>query len=425
MMTSLHGRITRRRQCGHASRRTPRPLPRSAGLAGSVTAGLLVMPALLVTGGTGHIREEGAGASAAYVYHSLAGVSCRSADFCVVVGSSYDSSLTKTVPLAETWNGRAWKAVAAPPPRHATSSVLRGVSCTAANFCAAVGSYERGGKNVPLAEIWNGKTWKLAASADVRAGFLLSAVSCASPRFCMAAGGSGYPISPSPPATLAEIWNGKTWKVSPTPERKNTTAHSFSGVSCVSAHFCFAVGGYVAVGPFGVNYSIAEQWTGKTWRLRLIPRNGDSWLNSVSCTSEHACVAVGDDGIGSGASFTMADGWNGKAWKVMTIPTPNPDNFNPLAAVSCSAPDACMAVGGYGTSLTAATGVTLAERWNGKSWRITKTPNPQGAAASSLAGVWCGAPDACMAVGRYATSLTAYNWAALEERWNGTRWSVA
>ena len=59
--------------------------------------------------------------------------------------------------LAEHWDGTSWSLQATPDPAGAGVSVLEGVSCPAAGFCAAVGRYQNAaGKHVTLAETWNG-----------------------------------------------------------------------------------------------------------------------------------------------------------------------------------------------------------------------------------------------------------------------------
>jgi hypothetical protein len=49
--------------------------------------------------------------------------------------------------------------------------------------------------------------------------------------------------------------------------------------------------------------------------------------------------------------------------------------------------------------------VTLAERWNGTSWKTQTTPNPAGAGYSQLNGVSCTSASACTAVGYYLQHL--------------------
>ncbi len=61
-------------------------------------------------------------------------------------------------------------------------------------------------------------------------------------------------------------------------------------------------------------------------------------------------------------------------------------------------------IGGGGTSAP-----DLAERWNGRTWRLTRT------GGRGFSDVSCPAPRRCIAVGQ-AGLLT------LIERWNDTRW---
>jgi hypothetical protein len=68
-----------------------------------------------------------------------------------------------------------------------------------------------------------------------------------------------------------------------------------------------------------------------------------------------------------------------------------------LAAVTCTSASACTAVGTYTAS--SGKGVTLAERWNGKSWKIQSSPNLAGALLSQLVGVACTSATSCTAVG--------------------------
>jgi hypothetical protein len=90
-----------------------------------------------------------------------------------------------------------------------------------------------------------------------------------------------------------------------------------------------------------------------------------------------------------------------------------------LSGVSCASASACTAVGSYLTS--AAGWAALVERWNGTKWSIEQTPKPNGE-LGGLDSVSCVSARDCTAVGNYFTS-TELN-VALAERWNGTDWST-
>lgn len=134
-----------------------------------------------------------------------------------------------------------------------------------------------------------------------------------------------------------------------------------------------------------------------------------SLLSGVSCSSPHACTAVGSFQTGTGAYKTLAERWNGRKWTRQ--PTPNPAGLSPvLVAVSCPRAGDCVAVGSTGDGLK-----TLAERWNGTRWNVAASGT---GGPGWLNGVSCSSPDTCMAVG--STGIDG----ALAERWNGTRWVV-
>src|SRR5215831_12643713 len=97
-----------------------------------------------------------------------------------------------------------------------------------------------------------------------------------------------------------------------------------------------------------------------------------------------AVVLAGAAGIPASASVPV--GASVRGWSV--TPSPNPViPTGQLNWVSCPAANSCVAVGTYVKSSGA--GVTLAERWDGSTWRVQPTPSPAGAAFSSLFGVFC------------------------------------
>jgi hypothetical protein len=87
----------------------------------------------------------------------LFGVSCAGPRFCMAVGT-FGGGLKN---LAERWNGRAWSLTPVPSPG-ANLTDLDGVSCTSSSFCVAVGrDNTRSDRVLTLAEIWNGTKWSL------------------------------------------------------------------------------------------------------------------------------------------------------------------------------------------------------------------------------------------------------------------------
>jgi hypothetical protein len=295
----------------------------------------------------------------------LAAVSCTSATACTAVGSY--GGLT----VAEAWNGTKWSVEPTANPTGSKGSSLAGVSCTSATACTAVGGYDNGdGTYATLAEAWNGKSWVVEPTPNPRSSkgthilvLSLSGISCTSAAACTAVG--GYDNSAANDLTLAESWNGKKWKIEPTP---NVSGASLSAVSCTSVAACTAVGGF---GPNGFAGPRMELWNGRTWAIAYgdtdatgTPPFGGVEFLGVSCTSTTECIVVG-----SRSPFGMlAEVWNGKS---LTFEPSAADGVS-LLGVSCTSATTCTAVGSY--DITANTQSTLAEAWNGRKWTVETTP---------------------------------------------------
>jgi hypothetical protein len=324
----------------------------------------------------------------------LNGISCASSQVCITVGETSNASGTD-VPLAESWNGSTWKITPMPNPAGSADTNLNAVSCTSSASCTAVGLYVNGSEaGVTLAEAWNGKAWsiqttpKLAASTNSG----LDAVSCTSASACTAVGDTYK--SGGTKVTLAEAWNGKTWNVETTPDPAGATSSVLSGVSCPSSTECFAVGSAYSSNTESVA-TLGEAWNGNSWAILPTPNPKgatDSVLTAVSCTSPTACAAVGDS-----SEVALAERYNGKTWTIQSIPNPSNAPGVTLSGVSCSSPKSCEAVGDY--FISSSVNVTLSESWNGTTWEVQSTPNPSLAVASALASVSCSAATSCSAAG--------------------------
>src|SRR5205085_3421309 len=112
---------------------------------------------------------------------------------------------------------------------------------------------------------------------------------------------------------------------------------------------------------------------------------------------------------------------NTTAWTIQ--PTPSPTGAQGdigLFGVSCTSARACTAFGD--NRINADTGMTLEERWDGTAWTIETTPNPTSATRSSLEGVSCASATACTATGFSSDSPGTQ--VTLAEHWDGTTWTI-
>ena len=300
--------------------------------------------------------------------NELDGVSCVSPTDCVAVGSFLLDDAHPRQTLIESWDGSNWTVVASPNP--GTASILSDVACVSATDCVAVGSY---GNAWPpdrtLVESWDGSTWTVVPSPTPTGTYSnLDGVSCTGPATCMAVGsyrvGSGLTDR-----TLVEAWNGTSWTITSSPS-PGSTFNSLRSVSCTGTTDCMAVGGADSGSP-GSNRTLAESWNGSTWTVvpGPSPPLSDDSLSAVSCTTSANCVAVGDQSDGMSVWRTLAEAWDGSSWRV--VPSPNPGTSGILFGVSCSSATSCVAVGrSSGNSLRTAPSSRRGTAWRGPSWRV-------------------------------------------------------
>jgi hypothetical protein len=312
---------------------------------------------------------------------ALDGVSCAAAKFCMAVGS-YDGGAGT---LAEAWNGKSWSVTPSRSPGGDPDEFLA-VSCTSSSFCMAVGQY--GGGDRTLAEAWNGKSWSITPSRSTSVQSVLSGVSCTSSVSCEAVGQDD-----SSSGTLVERWNGKTWSITPSP--RGGIDGALQGVTCRVAASCVAVGSHA--GTSGT-LTLVESWNGSRWSVVSSPSpgSGNNALSSVSCTGAARCSAVGYFSVSFGSDRTLAESWNGRRWSVVSTPD-RTSRSNFLNGLSCVSSSSCVAAGYNVTG--SGFGQTLIESWNGSRWSITPSPHP--GADQQLLGVTCASATSCEATGYY------------------------
>jgi hypothetical protein len=355
-------------------------------------------------------------------YTKLYGVSCTAVDSCAAAGYYLDST-GEGHPLAEQWNGTAWSIEATPAPAGSVNSGLFAISCPAANACTAVGATkDSAGTETPVAEQWNGTAWQVQA-VPVPAGSTFSeflAVSCSSALACTAGGTSSN--SSFQTSALAERWNGTGWQIQPTPSITGSSGAEFDGVSCAASQSCIAAG--TSFTQAGDEVMLAEAWNGTTWSVQAAkpPRAADSDLLAVSCSAPDACFAVGSYGLINGTGGVLADYWDGSSWQLHFPPKPAGSPAAEYDAVSCTAAaTACTAAGAALTASSRTLG--LAAAWQGTDWQTQPTPEPTGAAArTSLDGVSCVSASDCIAAGFFVSNNDMG--VPLAERWDGASWQI-
>jgi hypothetical protein len=346
---------------------------------------------------------------------SLVGVSCSWGTACTAVGGQSGTSN----PLIERL---AWWGWTVQPTPGAGS--LDGVSCRSRHECVAVGSDDTSGAQQPAAERWHGMLWSLMNVAGppgwTRSG--LASVSCPSARVCYAVGtgsigGGDFGVGQE---VFAERWDGRIWQVQSVVNPPGETAAILTGVSCTSSTACMAVGEYQPSGKFYV--PMVERWNGVAWQLQdaaIPPGAVGSQLNAVSCATANACTAVGGlfDSTSAGA-HELIESWDGTSWSVSTAPAPPTGaSFSSMNGISCARRDRCVAVGSYFDS--SGLEQPVAEIAGSGGWRLTSVPALPAGTQAGLSDVSCEAAWNCISVG---TRYTSSGSQTLAERWDGTSW---
>jgi hypothetical protein len=238
---------------------------------------------------------------------TLEAVSCTSSTSCIAVGSNVNFE-GKVVPVTENWNGTAWTWKNPPAPKSSMASHLDGISCTSSTSCIAAGGFENTSKKkLPLAESWNGTAWAVQepASPTGAESSELSGVSCASSSACIAAGGFENNLGKNVP--LAESWNGTAWTVQEPPSPTGAKSSYLTGVSCTSSTTCMAVGHFE--NSAGKIVPLAESWNGTAWTVQEPPLPAEGLagtLYGISCVSATTCMASGWFGK-SGSVLPLAE----------------------------------------------------------------------------------------------------------------------
>jgi hypothetical protein len=327
------------------------------------------------------------------------GVSCREATMCVAVGYRNDGPGTEPHgTLAERWTGKAWKIQATPNPAGFNYGSLESVSCLSSKFCMAVGDeFISPDTYRTLAELWNGTTWTIEPTPTPGSGGHLDEVSCTSTTNCVAGGLSGL-------GQLAEQWNGSAWKVMTLAELPDA---DLGGISCRNATACTAVGIQLVSGATSSSWrTLAEHWNGTSWAIEKTPNPGggdQTTFDAVSCTQTSFCVAVGSDADKSGQTqYAFSATWNGSTWTAEDAPYRTGTNGDYLTGITCFTTVSCIAAG-FTQSGSATSGYsTLVDQWNGTTWTTVSSPAiPAGDAFVEVNSSSCASATACVAVGGY------------------------
>jgi Putative Ig domain len=338
------------------------------------------------------------------------------------------------------------------------SAGFTSVACVGPGNCVAVGSY--GGNNgnanyQPMISSDAGGVWSPASKitmppgANTTAGLqkaFLNSVTCTSSGNCVAAGEYTDTNGSLDFQAMVATEAGGVWAPATKltlPAGANTTAGGQKGsvysVTCTSPGNCVGVGQYTDSNGTGDYQAMVATETGGVWgqasKLTLPSgantSSGGQYaaLNSVNCTSQGNCVAVGNYTDTNGTEnlqamiATETDGVWGQAGK-LTLPaganTAASSQAAFLNSVNCTSPGDCVAVGGYNDSNGSYDGQGMIAVESSGTWgQASETTLPSGANTTAnaqhaeLESVTCTSSGNCVAVGDYADNNGEDNYQAM------------
>ncbi len=221
----------------------------------------------------------------------LAGISAVLATDIWAVGATGQAG--REQPLITHWDGRGWRTV--PGPAAGAPGRLSAVAALASDDVWAVGDQQ----GQPLIEHWDGRRWRAVPGARPGpAGGGLRGVAAVSSRDVWAVGDA-----------LIEHWDGKSWRVIPSPSL-GPLGGRLTAVAGITADDVWAVGSY------GKNYyygdALIEHWDGKSWRVVPSPDVPNSALAHIAVVSRHDAWAVGG---------ALVEHWDGARWRQVPSPS--------------------------------------------------------------------------------------------------------
>jgi len=310
---------------------------------------------------------------------ALTGVSCPAVSYCLAVGEYNTTSFGDPVPYAMAWNGTSFTPVARfSLPAGAYMDALGGVSCPAANRCVVVALATGSGTPAGFGDgdlvwTWNRGRWAMKAvpSPDNTDMENFSSLQCSTLTYCVAAGQQDMDASGNTLPAL-DTWNGKSFTPINAPLTPGMTFGGFNGLSCVSRKHCVVVGsGYPVAGA--PTTSFLDVWNGRRWNYTPWAGpagSGNAALSGVSCVSARDCVAIGSDSL-AGVLQTAVFAWDGSAWAAATAPDSGAGQVTLFNDVDCVKAVGCTAIGEQIAATTGMNSTPVAGQWNGASWQLT------------------------------------------------------
>jgi hypothetical protein len=268
-------------------------------------------------------------------------------------------------PYAERWHGGRWTMtpLAVSPHPRTTGTILNGVSSVSAANAWGIGLFYRAKPGViagtapagALIEHWDGTSWSIVRNpASARRDAELSALTVVSPANIWAVGREQNDTGTVVP--LAEHWDGRSWRTVPVPAASAPSA--FYAVSAHGGGDVWAVGDQTKPGTENVAAPLAEHWDGRSWAAADLPDVGNAQLTGVYAASAADVWATVYTPAAVPAVFLHG---HGGRWAA--VPAPGPQAYGLsyyYAGIDGTGPRDIWAVGTASTGSTAGSSPLIA-----------------------------------------------------------------
>ena len=230
------------------------------------------------------------------------------------------------------------------------------------------------------------------------------------------------------PSQVIERWNGTEWNVFPGPQFASGDQPSINGMAGISATDIWTAGSMLT--SDGGLESLFEHWDGTAWTAVTGPLHGFPEAISADAANDIWVVGYNPGGL---AFSTAAYHYNGTSWSPVTTPNVG-SGSNSLNGVLALAPNNVWAVG-YSTASTKpppnqyeVPTKTLIVHYDGTGWSVVPSPNvgPNTQYQSNrLLGLTAVSPTDIWAFGSYFAASGSNNQMTLVMHWDGTSWTLA
>jgi hypothetical protein len=258
--------------------------------------------------------------------------------------------------LFEHWDGNGWSVV---PGAHDETEypILRDVSAVSSTDVWAVGS-DAGG---PIAEQWDGDAWRMTRPPAPTPGYASQLLSV-SARAWNDVWAVGWFLPRDTVHALIEHWDGNTWsrvRAASAPRADQ----GLSGIVAIAPDDAWAVGSSRAIGTSKTG-DLVEHWDGASWTIVADAGGhvGYNWLNSVAAAGPSNVWAVGSSGSDFG---TFVERWDGSDWRSVPLSSATRRTAD-IVDVSVVSGDDVWAAGSNEDG-------GVIEHWDGDRWGVAAT----------------------------------------------------